>query len=165
MVGHALAVLTGPTNRHYEPRVRRIELIQQRTGEQVEVEMESDRTLFVVTLPAGDYALARVQINEGPFLAMAQLDVRFTVQAGGVTYLGTLWFGVDPPKYGRMVVVAVTEDPADRAVAEREFAARYPAQTAPSFSPAPLTPPALQARLYEVSPYPRVQPYFRRHWW
>jgi hypothetical protein len=26
-------------------------------------------------------------------------------------------------------------------------------------------PPEIQARLYEVMPYPRVPRYFRRHWW
>jgi hypothetical protein len=158
-------VLIGPTNRHYEPRVRFIELVHRHTDERVQIELEPDRTLFMTTLPAGEYALTRVQIHEGPFLSLAQLDASFTVQPDRVTYLGTWQFGVESPRYGRMIVVTAVEDAADRIEAEQEVATRHPERERFPAAAVLLTPQALQARLYEVAPYPRTQSYFRRHWW
>jgi hypothetical protein len=165
VAGHAYAVLTGPTNRRYEPRIRSIEIMHRETNERTRIEFGADSTLFVEALQAGDYELTRVQIAEGPFLAMADVNAAFTVHRDGVTYLGTWWFGVDSPRYGRMVVVTSVDDAENRTEAERNVRSRYPDQAGASFTMALLTPSSLQTRLYEVMPYPRIHRYFRRHWW
>lgn len=165
VVGRALTVLTGPTNRWYGPQVRFFELVRRATDERIRVDVESDDAHFLVKLPAGEYELTRVQINEGPFMAMADLQATFEVTAGGVTYLGTWRFGVDSPRYGRMIVVSAVDDQDDRVAATQETAARFPEQAGVPFNTVLLTPASLQFRLYEVASYPRVEPYFRRHWW
>lgn len=165
VVGHAYVVLLGTRSRRYEPQLGLIELINQRTRERVEIEVEPDRSLFITDLPAGVYTLDRVRIHEGPFLSMAQLGASFTVRPGHPTYLGTWQFGVDSPRYERMLVVTAVEDAVDRSSAEQAYAARYPDADRLPVGASLLTPLAVQVRLYEVAPYPRVQPYFRRHWW
>jgi len=165
VVGRAFTILTGPTHRWYGPQVRFFELVRRATDERIRVDIESDDKHFLVMLPAGEYELTRVQINEGPFMAMADLQATFAVPAEGITYLGTWRFGVDSPRYGRMVVISAVDDQDDRAAAERETAARYPDQAGVPFRTVLLTPASLQSRLYEVASYPRVDQYFRRHWW
>lgn len=164
VVGRAFTILTGPTNRWYEPQVKFFELVRRATDERIRVDIESDDTHFLVTLPAGEYELSRVQINEGPFMAMADLQATFEVSADGITYLGTWRFGVESPRHGRMVVVSAVDDQDDRVAAERETSARYPDQAGVPFKTVLLAPASMQSRLYEVASYPRVDQYFRRHW-
>ena len=165
VVGRAFTILTGPTNRWYEPQVRFFELVQRTTEERIRIDIESDDKLFMLTLPTGRYELTRVQINEGPFMSMADLQATFEVTGEEITYLGTWRFGVDSPRYGRMVVVSAVDDQDERVAAEREAAVRYPERAGVPFKTVLLTPVSLQSRLYEVASYPKVEPYFRRHWW
>ena len=164
-VGRVVAVLTGERSRIYEPAVRSFEVQNRQTKERVTVEVESDDERFIVPLAPGDYELIRVQINEGPFLSMAQLGSVFSIGQEPVTYVGTWRFGVDSPKYGRMVSVSMISDEEDRAEAldtltsmDRSLDVRAVTTVLPN-------PTEQQARLYEVMPYPRVPRYFRRHWW
>ena len=164
-VGRALAVLTGERSRIYEPAVRSFEIQNAKTKERFTVEIQSDDERFILPLAPGDYELIRVQINEGPFLSMAELASTFSVGQEPVTYVGTWRFGVDSPKYGRMVSVSIVNDEADRAEALHTLAlsdASLNVNAVPTVLPAPAE---VQARLYEVMPYPRVPRYFRRHWW
>jgi len=164
-VGRALAVLTGERSRIYEPAVRSFEIQNAKTKERFTVEIQSDDERFILPLAPGDYELIRVQINEGPFLSMAELASTFSVGQEPVTYVGTWRFGVDSPKYGRMVSVSIVNDEADRAEALHTLALSDPSLNVNAV-PTALPPPAeVQARLYEVMPYPRVPRYFRRHWW
>ena len=164
-VGRALAVLTGERSRIYEPAVRSFEIQNAKTKERFTVEIQSDDERFILPLAPGDYELIRVQINEGPFLSMADLASTFSVGQEPVTYVGTWRFGVDSPKYGRMVSVSIVNDEADRAEALHTLALSDPSlnvNAVPTVLPAPSE---VQTRLYEVMPYPRVPRYFRRHWW
>jgi hypothetical protein len=134
------------------------------TKERFRVEIESDNERFILPLAPGEYELIRVQINEGPFLSIAQLASTFSIGRDLVTYLGTWRFGVDSPKYGRMVSVSMVSDEEDRAHAIETLTHEEPslgAGTVPTVLPDPTE---MQARLYEVMPYPRVPRYFRRHW-
>jgi hypothetical protein len=127
--------------------------------------MESDDERFIVPLSPGDYELVRVQINEGPFLSMAELASRFSVGHDSVTYLGTWRFGVDSPKYGRMVSVSMVNDEEDRTKTLHTLALSDPSLDVGSVATVLPDPAEVQTRLYEVMPYPRVPRYFRRHWW
>ena len=163
--GRAVTVLTGKTTRWYGPAVRFFELANRHTKERFRVELLSDDKLFVLQLPAGEYELTRVQISEGPFMSMADFHSAFQVAADQVIYLGTWRFGVDSPRYRRMVVISAVQEQADQAQAEGQLMARYPdLEGSPITMMLPI-PASTQSRLYEVMPYPRYPRYFRRHWW
>lgn len=159
-VGRVVAVLTGERSRIYQPAVRSFEIQNRLTKERFMVEIESDNERFILPLSPGDYELIRVQINEGPFLSMAELASAFSISQDPVTYLGTWRFGVDSPKYGRMVSVSMINDEEDRTQVLNTLALSDPLMATAVPEPA-----EMQARLYEVMPYPRVPRYFRRHWW
>ncbi len=164
-VGRVVAVLTGERSRIYEPAVRSFEVQNRRTKERVTVEVESNDERFIVPLEPGDYELIRVQINEGPFLSMAQLGSVFSVGQDPVTYVGIWRFGVDSPKYGRMLSVSMINDEEDRTQALDTLASKDPSLDLRGVTTVLPNPTEQQARLYEVMPYPRVPRYFRRHWW
>ena len=164
-VGRVVAVLTGERRRIYEPAVRSFEVQNRQTKERYTVEIESDNERFILPLSPGDYELIRVQINEGPFLSIAELASTFSVGRDPVTYLGTWRFGVDSPKYGRMVSVSMISDEADRAEVLETLTLNNPSLDGAVVATVLPAPTQVQARLYEVMPYPRIPRYFRRHWW
>jgi len=164
-VGRAVAVLTGERSRIYGPAVRSFEIQNAKTKERYTVDIQSDDERFILPLAPGDYELIRVQINEGPFLSIAELASTFSVGQEPVTYLGTWRFGVDSPKYGRMVSVSMVNDEEDRSEALHTLALSDPSLDVNAVATALPVPTEVQARLYEVMPYPRVPRYFRRHWW
>lgn len=164
-VGRAVTGITGERRRIYEPAVRSFEIQNLLTKERLTIEIESDNERFVLPLPPGDYELTRVQISEGPFMSMAQLASTFSIQNDPITYVGTWRFGVDSPRYGRMVSVSMVTDEDDRAQVAQSVIQAYPSlENRPVVSVLP-NPPDLQTRLFEVMPYPLVPRYFRRHWW
>lgn len=165
VVGRALTFLTGDRARRYLPEMRFLELEHQDSHKRFQVELESPDQTFAISLPPGRYRLTRVQVSEGPFLSMADLDMRFSVGSGAITYVGTWRFGVDSPRYGRMVVASVVADQAETAGIRDFLIDRFPdLQGLPTVEALP-QPSQAEARLYEVMPYPRYPRYFRRHWW
>jgi hypothetical protein len=128
------------------------------------VQVESDNERFVLALAPGDYELIRVQINEGPFLSIAHLASTFSIGETPITYLGTWRFGVESPKYGRMVSVSMVSDQGDRAQVIHTVALNDPSLDVDRIATSLPYPSEAQARLFEVMPYPRVPRYFRRHW-
>ena len=117
VLGRVLVVVVGETSRAYEPEVRSLEFEAQRTYKRFNVEVKSENRHFVIALPPGDYRLNRVQISEGPFVSMAQVSAAFAVHADGVTYVGTGRFGVDSPRYKRMVAWSMLMDSSDQSMA------------------------------------------------
>ena len=164
-VGRVVAVLTGDRSRIYEPAVKSFEVQNRQTKERFTVEIESDDEHFVVPLAPGDYELIRVQINEGPFLSMAQLGSVFSVSQDPVTYVGTWRFGVDSPKYGRMVSVSMIDNDEDRAQVLQALSVSDPSVDVRAVTTVLPNPAEMQTRLYEVLPYPRVPIYFRLLLW
>src|SRR6476661_2025621 len=155
-VGRVVAVLTGERRRIYEPAVRSFEVQNRQTKERFTVEIESDDERFILPLSPGDYELIRVQINEGPFLSIAELASTFSVGRDPVTYLGTWRFGVDSPKYGRMVSVSMISDEEDRAEVLETLTLNNPSLDGAVVATVLPAPTQVQARLYEVMPYPRI---------
>ena len=164
-VGRVSTVITGETRRIYGPSLRFFELVNRQTHERFRVDVQSDDQQFVLSLPPGEYELDRVQINEGPFMSMAQLAASFALQEGVITYLGTWRFGVDSPRYGRMVVLSMIVDEQDRDQTEEVIRQKYPAHEVQSIVTVLPNPPETETRLYEVMSYPRVPRYFQRHQW
>lgn len=164
-VGRVAAVITGETKRMYEPAVRSFELVNRQTGERFQVQIQSDDQQFAVALPPGEYDLSRVQIHEGPFMSMAQLSTSFALPEQTVTYLGTWRFGVDSPRYGRMVVLSIVGDEQGRKEAVGLVKEVFPARDSESMVTALPVPAESESRLYEVMSYPRIPRYFQRHQW
>jgi hypothetical protein len=165
IVGRVIAVITGERSRKFEPAVKSFEVRNRATSERFMVEVGVDNERFLLALPPGDYELIRVQINEGPFLSIAQLVSGFSIGPDPITYLGTWRFGVDSPKYGRMVSLSIVNDEQDLADIVQTLALNDPSFDREVVTTVLPDPPQLQARLFEVMPYPRVPRYFRRHWW
>jgi hypothetical protein len=164
-VGRAIAVLTGERSRIYQPAVRWFEIQNARTKEIFTVDIMSDDERFILPLAPGDYELTRVQISEGPFLSMAQVTSKFSVTQERITYLGTWRFGVDSPKYGRMVFISMVSDEKDRDETAQSLGLQFPSFDGAVVRTVLPQPSELQTRLFEVMPYPRYPRYFRRHWW
>jgi hypothetical protein len=163
--GRALTVLMGQSTRTYEPEVRFIELVNRSSKERFRVDVRSDDKRFVFQLPAGEYELSRVQITEGPFMSMADFVSTFQVEAEGIVYLGTWRFGVDVPRYGRMVMISAIQDQEDQAEAEHQLLSEHPDLEGRLIAAHLPNPASAESRLYEVMPYPYYPRYFRRHWW
>jgi hypothetical protein len=165
LLGQVVTVLTGERGRKFEPAVNEIELIEQTAGIRYRIPVDGQDNRFAVFLPPGRYEMTRVKIHEGPFLSIAALASSFPVEDGPPIFVGTWRFGVESPRYGRMVSVSMVLDEQGRQQAENEIRDRYPA-----FASAPIVrilpqPAEMQSRLYEVAPYPRISRYFRRHNW
>jgi hypothetical protein len=143
--------------------MRFLELEDKDSKQRFQVDIESPDRRFAIDLPSGKYRLNRVQISEGPFMSMADLDMTFSVEAGVITHVGTWRFGVDSPRYGRNVIVSIV--PEEQAMARTFLNEQYPAFNESSMVERLPQPSQTEARLYEVMPYPRISRYFRRHWW
>ncbi len=163
--GRALVVLTGPSPRWYGPEIEFIEVENRQTHELFRLSLQSDDKLFLLNLDPGEYQVTRIQIREGPFTSMASFEARFEVGTGTVTYLGTWRFGLDTPRYGRMVLISMVREDEQQAEAERQLTVNYPTLTGRPITALLPEPAAAETRLYEVMPYPRVPRYFLRHWW
>ena len=152
--------LTGPTNRWYGPAVEFVEVRNRETDQRFRIELQAKRSLFVVSLPAGEYELARVQIGEGPFRGIGYISSAFRIGATDqATYLGTWKFSVSSPFYYRIVALNVTSELTET-VAEMSVA--YPDHRLPPVVSALPSPGKDENRLFEMWAYPRVK-YFRRH--
>lgn len=165
IVGRAVTVLMGPTNRWYGPEVRFLELVNRDSGQRYQVMVESEDRQFTLEVPPGEYVLSRVQISEGPFMSLADLHETFTVLPDLINYVGTWRFGVDMPKYGRKVLVSIVEEDEGRRLVAARFVEQHPEWSDRPISTALPLPVTAESRLYEVAPYPRVHRYFRRQWW
>ena len=165
VAGRAIAVITGDRARKYGPEVRRVELLQRQTGVRYSVMVGGDNKTFAFFLPVGEYEIARVQISEGPFLSIAQLASSFSIGGESIAYVGTWRFGVDSPRYGRMVLVSMIADDELQPLIEETIRAQYPNFATESLTTVIPLPAETETRLYEVLPYPRVQKYFQRHNW
>ena len=163
VVGRVITVLTGERSRRYVPQMRFLELEDKDSKQRFQVDIESPDQRFAIDLPSGKYRLNRVQISEGPFMSMADLDMTFSVEAGAITHVGTWRFGVESPRYGRNVIVSIV--PEERAMARTLLNGQYPTFNESSMVERLPQPSQTEARLYEVMPYPRISRYFRRQWW
>jgi hypothetical protein len=165
LVARVLAVITGDRARRFEPEVRQIEMLHIPTGERFNVTPQGQDEVLAVFLPPGRYEINRVQINEGPFLSMAQLSSSLSVEGSAVIWGGTWRFGVDSPRYGRMVLLSMVLEDEARHRAERKIREDYPSLASEPMTAALPLPAETETRLYEVMPYPRYPRYFRRHIW
>lgn len=151
--------LTGPMNRWYPPQLRFFELVNLETKERFRVDLESADSYFFLSLSPGEYELARIQINEGAFRAMAQLNPTFTITPEGLNYLGKWQIKIHPSTYLRLVDISVDTDLED---AKAEVFSLHPELAKYPIVVHLPTPEETESRLVEIFPYPRVW-WFCRH--
>ncbi len=87
-------------------------------------------------------------IECGPYNPVRDNAINTLAGRAPISYLGTWRFGVR-----------------DRADVVQTLALKDPSLDMKDVATALPDPPQVQARLFEVMPYPRVPRYFRRHWW
>jgi hypothetical protein len=142
-----------------------MELVTQATGKRYNITMEAQDKLFAVFVPPGLYEINRVQISEGPFLSIAQLSATVSLGEGPVVFAGSWRFGVDSPRYGRMLLLSFIPDDEAKLEAKRKIREEFPDLASDPVTTVLPVPTGIEARLYEVMPYPRYPQYFRRHLW
>lgn len=157
--GQVQASLTGPTTRWFTPQVRFFELMNLTTKERFRVDIESAESSFFLALPPGEYELVRLQINEGAFRSMTQLNSTFQVRRRELNYLGKWEVKIHPPTYLRLVDLSVETDLED---AKAEVLSLHPDLAGLPIKSQLPTPKDSETRLVEISPYPRVW-WFCRH--
>jgi hypothetical protein len=165
LIGQVVTVLTGDRARKFAPAVKEVELIEQTGGARYRIAVDGSNTPFAVFIPPGRYEMTRVKIHEGPFLSIADLGCSFSIEEGPAIVVGTWRFGVESPRYGRMVFVSMVLDNQGRQEVENEIRDKYPALVSDQLVTVLPQPAEMQSRLYEVAPYPRISRYFRRHYW
>lgn len=165
ILGQVVTVLTGERARKFEPVVDEIELMEPASGHRYNIPVGEANKQFAVFLPPGQYEMTRVKIHEGPFLSIANLTSSFSVPEGPPVFVGTWRFGVESPRYGRLVFLSMVQEEDARQQAEEQVQANYPALAAASLATVLPEPAEIETRLYEVAPYPRIPRYFRRHNW
>jgi hypothetical protein len=165
VVGRAITVLTGERSRRYAPQLRFFELESVDSSQRYQIEIKSADQPFAIDLPPGRYRLARIQISEGPFMSMADAAMMFSVASESITHVGAWRFGIESPQYGRMLVVSTSADQEERARVRGFLNEDYSDIKEHSIVESLPQPHQMEARLYEVMPYPRYSKYFRRHWW
>lgn len=162
--GRIITVLTAPSSRSYEPIVTFFEVLNRSTGGRTKVAIDSNDKLFVLQLPAGDYEVTRVQIHEGPFAALADLSLVFRIGQERAVYVGTWRMGVDRPRNDRQLLVSVVQNDVEQAEAVQHLVARHADMADQTITTLLPVPAVTETALHEVMPYPRIVPYFRRHW-
>lgn len=159
MVGKVQVILTGPSNRWFEPHLEFAELYNRKTKERVRLDFQTQQAVFLFSIPDGDYELVRVQVGEGAFRSMAQVVGAFSIKPNRLNYVGTWTLEVASPFYDRKIQVRFSSEMENTLSQFRGQYPEYPLNTLEQSLPAPHT---QNTRLFEVMPYPRVK-YFRRH--
>lgn len=162
VVGRIITVLTTGTTRRYLPEMRFLELEDRTSQKRFQLRIESYDRYFALNLPTGNYRLNRVQIREGPFMSMADVDMAFSVEAGVITHVGTWRFGVGIPRNWRTVMLSVVADQEETERARKFLDNRYPTFGGRSMVEVLPQPSQMEARLYETEPYPRYRRMFCR---
>lgn len=158
-------MLTGERARKFEPVVDEIELMEPTAGQRWNILVGEANKQFAVFIPPGQYEMTRVKIHEGPFLSIANLASSFSVPDGPPVFVGTWRFGVESSRYGRLVFLSMVQEEDAQQQAEEQVRASYPTLASAPLATVLPEPADMEARLYEVAPYPRIQRYFRRHNW
>ena len=165
VVGRVLTVSSGERARRYAPELRFFELEAQGTSQRYQIDVRSADRFFAIDLPVGHYQLTRIRISEGPFMSMADVGMMFSVGSGTITHVGRWRFEIGSTQYGRMLVVSTNTDEEETTRVLEFLTRQYSSIIVRSVVESVPQPSRVEARLYEVMPYPRYPRYFRRHWW
>ena len=155
--GYVQVETKGRYPRIFPTKLRFFLLTNAETGARSRVKVNSESGVFSVRLPAGRYAVDRVQFNEGPFRAESHVQLKFHVPEKKQAYLGSWQFEVDTPRTIRLVRVRILEGEAEFS---KKFSAELGAERTPIETILP-KPDTFEARVFSVDPQPNAK-YFRR---
>ena len=155
--GYVRVEIKGPHPRMSPARLRFFFLTNEETGARSRVNVDSESGVFSVRLPAGRYAVDRVQFSEGPFRVESHVRLTFHVLEKKLTYLGSWHIELETPRTVRLVRIRILEG-------EAEFSKKFSAELGLDRTPIDTvlpTPDTFETRGFMVDGQPNAR-YFRR---
>lgn len=155
--GYVRVETKGPHPRGFPAQLRFFFLTNEETGARSRVNVNSGSGVFSVRLPAGRYAVDRLQFSEGPFRVESHVRLTFRVPEKKLAYLGSWHIELDTPRTVRLVRIRILEG---EAAFSKKFSAELGLDRTPIATVLP-KPDAFETRGFMVDGQPNVR-YFRR---
>jgi len=155
--GYVRVETKGPHPRIYPAKLRFFFLTNEETGTRSRVNVNAESGVFSVRLPAGRYAVDRVQFSEGPFRVESHVQLRFHVPEKKLAYLGSWQIELETPRTIRGVKIRILEGEADFS---KKFSAVLGSERTPVATVLP-KPETFETRGFMVDGQPNAR-YFRR---
>lgn len=155
--GYVRVETKGPHPRGFPAQLRFFFLTNEETGARSRVDVNSGSGVFSVGLPAGRYAVDRLQFSEGPFRVESHVRLTFRVPEKKLAYLGSWHIELDTPRTVRLVRIRILEG---EAAFSKKFSAELGLDRTPIATVLP-KPDTFETRGFMVDGQPNVR-YFRR---
>ncbi len=155
--GYVHVETKGPYPRMFPARLRFFLLTNEETGERSRVNVNTESGVFSVSLPAGWYAVDRMQFSEGPFRVEAHVGLAFRVPEKKLAYLGSWQIELETPRTIRLVRIRILEG-------ETEFSKKFSTELGLERTPIATAlpkPETFETRGFMVDGQPNAR-YFRR---
>lgn len=155
--GYVRVETKGPHPRGFPAQLRFFFLTNEETGARARVDVNSGSGVFSVRLPAGRYAVDRLQFSEGPFRVESHVRLTFRVPEKKLAYLGSWHIELETPRTVRLVRVRILEG---EAAFSKKFSAELGLDRTPIATVLP-KPDTFETRGFMVDGQPNAK-YFRR---
>lgn len=155
--GYVRVETKGPHPRGFPAQLRFFFLTNEETGARSRVNVNSGSGVFSVRLPAGRYAVDRLQFSEGPFRVESHVRLTFRVPEKKLAYLGSWHIELETPRTVRLVRIRILEG---EAAFSKKFSAELGLDRTPIATVLP-KPDTFETRGFMVDGQPNVR-YFRR---
>lgn len=155
--GYVRVETKGPHPRGFPAQLRFFFLTNEETGARSRVNVNSGSGVFSVRLPAGRYAVDRLQFSEGPFRVESHVRLTFRVPEKQLAYLGSWHIELETPRTVRLVRIRILEG---EAAFSKKFSAELGLDRTPIATVLP-KPDTFETRGFMVDGQPNVR-YFRR---
>lgn len=155
--GYVRVETKGPHPRGFPAQLRFFFLTNEETGARSRVNVNSGSGVFSVRLPAGRYAVDRLQFSEGPFRVESHVRLTFRVPEKKLAYLGSWHIELETPRTIRLVRIRILEG---EAAFSKKFSAEFGLDRTPIATVLP-KPDAFETRGFMVDGQPNAR-YFRR---
>lgn len=155
--GYVRVETKGPYPRGFPAQLRFFFLTNEETGARSRVNVNSGSGVFSVRLPAGRYAVDRLQFSEGPFRVESHVRLTFRVPEKKLAYLGSWHIELETPRTVRLVRIRILEG---EAAFSKKFSAELGLDRTPIATVLP-KPDTFETRGFMVDGQPNVR-YFRR---
>lgn len=155
--GYVRVETKGPHPRGFPAQLRFFFLTNEETGARSRVNVNSGSGVFSVRLPAGRYAVDRLQFSEGPFRVESHVRLTFRVPEKKLAYLGSWHIELETPRTVRLVRIRILEG---EAAFSKKFSAELGLDRTPIATVLP-KPDTFETRGFMVDGQPNAR-YFRR---
>lgn len=141
----------------FPAKLRFFNLTNKETGARSRVNVNTESGVFSLRLPAGRYAVDRLQFSEGPFRVESHVRLTFHVPEKKPTYLGSWQIELETPRTIRGVRIRILEGEAELS---KKFSAELGLARTPIATVLP-KPETFETRGFMVDGQPNAR-YFRR---